>query len=84
MALAEPYVLGNPNDDGLGIRLGVSAGGVTKHLDQIFITAAAYPPSILLTGIIVNKLRASASWRRTPTIRARRPSCWSNRTARRF
>jgi len=30
----EPYILGNPNDDGLGIRLGVSAGGVAKNLDQ--------------------------------------------------
>ena len=54
--LAEkPFVLGNTYDDGLGIRLGVSAGGATKHMDQIFITAPAYPPSILLTGIIVNK-----------------------------
>ncbi|BBY83625.1 FAD-binding protein [Mycolicibacterium pulveris] len=51
----EPYILGNPNDDGLGIRLGVSAGGVTKNLDGLFITAAAYPPEILLTGVIVNK-----------------------------
>ncbi|KUH88788.1 MULTISPECIES: FAD-binding protein [unclassified Mycobacterium] len=51
----EPYILGNPNDDGLGIRLGISAGGVAKNLDQLFITAAAYPPEILLTGIIVNK-----------------------------
>ena len=55
--LAEkPFVLGNTYDDGLGIRLGVSAGGATKHMDQAFITAPAYPPSILLTGIIVNKL----------------------------
>ncbi|GBE67201.1 hypothetical protein MFM001_36630 [Mycobacterium sp. MFM001] len=55
--LAEkPFVLGNTYDDGLGIRLGVSAGGATAHMDQIFITAPAYPPSILLTGIIVNKL----------------------------
>ncbi len=52
--LVEPYILGNPNDDGLGIRLGVSAGGAAKNLDQMFITAAAYPPEILLTGIIVN------------------------------
>ncbi len=50
------FVLGNTYDDGLGIRLGVSAGGATKHMDQAFITAPAYPPSILLTGIIVNKL----------------------------
>lgn len=49
-----PYILGNPNDDGLAIRLGVSAGGATKNMDQQFITAAAYPPGILLTGVIVN------------------------------
>ncbi|MGX9792061.1 FAD-binding protein [Mycobacterium sp. MMS18-G62] len=55
--LAEkPFVLGNTYDDGLGIRLGVAAGGATKHMDQAFITAPVYPPSILLTGIIVNKL----------------------------
>ena len=55
--LAEkPFVLGNTYDDGLGIRLGVSAGGATKHMDQVFITAPVYPPSILLTGIIVNNL----------------------------
>ncbi|MFN8071260.1 MAG: FAD-binding protein [Mycobacterium sp.] len=55
--LAEkPFVLGNTYDDGLGIRLGVSAGGATKHMDQAFITAPVYPPAVLLTGIIVNKL----------------------------
>jgi 3-oxo-5alpha-steroid 4-dehydrogenase len=54
--LAEkPFVLGNTYDDGLGIRMGVSAGGATEHMDQFFITAPPYPPSILLTGIIVNK-----------------------------
>ena len=51
----EPYILGNPFDDGLGIFLGVSAGGVPVSLDQFFLTAAAYPPEILLTGVIVNK-----------------------------
>ena len=54
--LAEkPFVLGSTYDDGLGIRLGESVGGATKHMDQIFITAPPYPPEILLTGIIVNK-----------------------------
>lgn len=53
--LVAPYILGNPNDDGLGIRMGVSAGGTTEHMDEMFITAAAYPPEILLTGVIVNK-----------------------------
>lgn len=51
----EPYILGNPNDDGLGIKLGVSADGVARNLDQLFITAAAYPPEVLLTGVIVNQ-----------------------------
>jgi succinate dehydrogenase/fumarate reductase flavoprotein subunit len=50
----EPYILGNPHDDGVGIGLGVSAGGVAENLDGLFITAAAYPPEILLTGIVVN------------------------------
>jgi succinate dehydrogenase/fumarate reductase flavoprotein subunit len=55
--LAEkPFVLGSTYDDGLGIRLGVSAGGDTRHMDQAFITAPVYPPSQLLTGVIVNKL----------------------------
>lgn len=53
--LVAPYILGNPYDDGLGIRLGESAGGATRNMDELFITAAAYPPEILLTGIIVNK-----------------------------
>ena len=52
--MVAPYILGNPNDDGLGIKLGVSAGGVATNMDQLFITAAAYPPEILLTGVIVN------------------------------
>jgi 3-oxo-5alpha-steroid 4-dehydrogenase len=52
----KPFVLGNTYDDGLGIRMGVSVGAATKHMDEVFITAPAYPPSILLTGIIVNKL----------------------------
>jgi 3-oxo-5alpha-steroid 4-dehydrogenase len=53
--LVAPYILGNPNDDGLAIRMGVSAGGVARDLDQMFITAAAYPPAVLLTGLAVNK-----------------------------
>ena len=52
----KPFVLGNTYDDGLGIRLGQSVGGATKHMDQSFITAAIYPPATLLTGIVVNKL----------------------------
>jgi 3-oxo-5alpha-steroid 4-dehydrogenase len=54
--LAEkPFVLGTTYDDGLGIQLGVSAGGEALHMDQAFITAPCYPPAKLLTGIIVNR-----------------------------
>ncbi len=52
----KPFVLGNTYDDGLAIRLGVSAGGATKHMDEAFMTAPVYPPEILLTGIVVNNL----------------------------
>ncbi len=50
----QSYTLGTTYDDGLGIRMGQSAGASVKHMDQAFITAPVYPPSILLTGIIVN------------------------------
>ncbi|WP_024794891.1 FAD-binding protein [Tomitella biformata] len=50
----KPYTLGTTYDDGLGILLGQSVGGATAHMDQAFITAPVYPPSILLTGLIVN------------------------------
>lgn len=54
--LAEkPFTLGSTYDDGLGIRLGASVGAQLKHMDQAFITAPVYPPSILLTGLVVNK-----------------------------
>jgi succinate dehydrogenase/fumarate reductase flavoprotein subunit len=52
----KPFVLGNTYDDGTAIRLGVSAGGYTKHMDEAFMTAPVYPPEVLVTGIIVNKL----------------------------
>jgi 3-oxo-5alpha-steroid 4-dehydrogenase len=52
----KPFVLGNTYDDGLGIRLGMSVGGAAKHMDQAFMTAPVYPPEVLVTGIIVNKL----------------------------
>ncbi len=48
-------VLGTTYDDGLGIRLGVSAGGQARHMGQAFITAPFYPPGKLLTGIVVNR-----------------------------
>ncbi|WP_067687556.1 FAD-binding protein [Nocardia jejuensis] len=50
----KPFVLGTTYDDGLGIRLGVSAGGAVRNMDQAFVTAPVYPPSTLLTGLVVN------------------------------
>jgi 3-oxo-5alpha-steroid 4-dehydrogenase len=48
------FTLGSTYDDGLGIRLGASAGGELKHMEEPFITAPFYPPSVLVTGIVVN------------------------------
>ncbi|RMI32811.1 FAD-binding protein [Nocardia stercoris] len=52
---ANSFVLGNTYDDGLGIRLGISAGGATRNMDRAFLTAPFYPPAQLVTGIIVDK-----------------------------
>lgn len=49
------FPLASTYDDGLGLRLGASVGGAWKFMDEAFQTAPFYPPSILLTGLIVNK-----------------------------
>ncbi|MDV6014094.1 FAD-binding protein [Haloechinothrix sp. LS1_15] len=46
--------LGNSYDDGLGIRLGESVGGVAEHMDGAFFTSPFYPPEEMLKGILVN------------------------------
>lgn len=48
------FTLGSTYDDGLGLRLGVSVGAELKHMDEPFITAPFYPPSVLVTGLLVN------------------------------
>jgi 3-oxo-5alpha-steroid 4-dehydrogenase len=50
------FTLGSTYDDGLGIRLGASVGGALEHMDEPFVTAPFYPPSVLVKGLIVNKL----------------------------
>lgn len=45
--------LGTRGDDGAGIRLGVSAGGATDHLDRISAWRLFTPPSALIEGITV-------------------------------
>ena len=52
--LARGMALGNTYDDGLGIRLGESVGGVADHMDGAFLTAPFYPPGDLVKGICVN------------------------------
>lgn len=49
------FPLASTYDDGLGLRLGASVGGAWKFMDQAFQTAPFYPPSVLVTGLIVNK-----------------------------
>jgi succinate dehydrogenase/fumarate reductase flavoprotein subunit len=53
---AKLFPLASTYDDGLGLRLGKSVGGEWRMMDQPFITAPFYPPSKLITGIVVNKL----------------------------
>jgi 3-oxo-5alpha-steroid 4-dehydrogenase len=48
--------LGNTYDDGLGIRLGESVGGVAEHMEGAFFTSPFYPPEDTVKGIVVNKL----------------------------
>lgn len=48
------FTLGSTYDDGLGLRMGASAGAELKHLDNAFITAPFYPPSSRVKGLVVN------------------------------
>lgn len=54
--VARGMALGNPYDDGVGIRLGESVGGVADHMEGAFFTSPFYPPGEMLKGICVNKL----------------------------
>ena len=45
--------LGTVGDDGTGIRLGVSAGGSTDHLERMTAWRFLSPPSALLEGVAV-------------------------------
>ena len=53
--LASSYRQGGAHEDGLGIRLGLAAGGRAVHMDEPFLTAPFYPPQDLLKGILVNR-----------------------------
>jgi succinate dehydrogenase/fumarate reductase flavoprotein subunit len=46
--------IGNPFDDGTGIRMGQGAGAATLHMNQSFVTIPFYPPASHTFGILVN------------------------------
>jgi 3-oxo-5alpha-steroid 4-dehydrogenase len=47
--------LGTYGDDGAGIRLGVSAGGVTASMDKISAWRFYVPPEAMMQGVLVDK-----------------------------
>lgn len=53
--LPPTFVQGGPNDDGMSILLGMSAGGDVRNMEKPFITCPFYPPEQLLKGVLVNK-----------------------------
>jgi 3-oxo-5alpha-steroid 4-dehydrogenase len=42
------------NDDGSGIRMGLSVGGAVTHMEQFFATKTFFPPESLVKGVFVN------------------------------
>ena len=46
--------IGNPYDDGAGLRMGLAARGAGIHLEDYHITLPFYPPASLTYGIFVN------------------------------
>jgi succinate dehydrogenase/fumarate reductase flavoprotein subunit len=48
-------LVGNPYDDGAGIRMGLSARGTAIHMDEYFVTVVWYPPASLTKGILVDE-----------------------------
>ena len=47
--------LGTVGDDGAGIRLGQSAGGVASHMDRLSGWRFYVPPEVLTRGVLVNR-----------------------------
>lgn len=46
--------IGNPNDTGAGIRMGMAVGGAAVNMDEAFMSLPFYPPSQFVKGILVN------------------------------
>jgi succinate dehydrogenase/fumarate reductase flavoprotein subunit len=47
--------IGNPGDDGTGIRLGMSVGAAAIHMDEGFCTLPFCPPETHAKGILINE-----------------------------
>jgi 3-oxo-5alpha-steroid 4-dehydrogenase len=47
--------LGTYGDNGAGIRLGVSAGGVTSHMDKMSAWRFYVPPEAMMQGVLIDK-----------------------------
>ena len=43
------------NDDGSGIRMGISVGAAAIHMDEFFVTLPFFPPESLVKGIFINE-----------------------------
>lgn len=49
------FKVGSESDDGLGIRLGIAAGGQAIRMDAGDVSLAIFPPNRLRAGIFVNR-----------------------------
>ena len=50
----DEHGVGNPYDDGSGIRLGMAAGGAAINMSEGFVSLPFYPPANFVKGILVN------------------------------
>ena len=52
--LKQTVLNGNPNDNGMGIRIGMGAGGAVMNMNEGFVCVPFYPPAGLVEGIMIN------------------------------
>ena len=52
---AAGYPTSGGNDDGSGIRMGMSVGGAVSHMEEFFATKPSFPPDNMVFGIFVNE-----------------------------
>lgn len=48
------HAIGNPYDDGSGIRIGMGAGGAAINMGEGFVSLPFYPPADFLKGVLIN------------------------------